>query len=48
VLSCDDVPAESLKPTGSVAGIDLGIASFLTTSSGAHLPNPRHLAATVD
>ncbi len=46
VLSCDDVPAEPLEPTGAAIGIDLGIASFLTTSDGTHVPNPRPLAAT--
>lgn len=42
VLACDDVPAEPLPTTGAVVGIDLGIASFLTTSDGEHVPNPRH------
>jgi putative transposase len=46
MLSCDDVPAEPLEPTGSALGIDMGVASFLTTSGGTHIPNPRHLAAT--
>jgi putative transposase len=46
ILSCDDVPAEPLEPTGSAAGIDMGVASFLTTSDGTHVPNPRHLAAS--
>ena len=46
VLSCDDVPAEPLEPTGSAVGIDLGVASFLTTSSSGYVRNPRHLAAT--
>ncbi len=46
VLSCDNVPAEPLEPTGSAAGVDMGVASFLTTSGGAHVPNPRRLAAT--
>ena len=32
-----------LPVTGAVTGIDLGIASFLTTSEGVHVPNPRHL-----
>jgi putative transposase len=45
VLSCDEVLAEPLEPTGSRAGVDMGVASFLTTSDGAHVPNPRHLAA---
>jgi putative transposase len=46
VLSCDDVPAGTLDPTGAVVGIDMGIASFLTTSDGRYVPNPRLLAAT--
>lgn len=48
VLSCDDVPAEPLPSAGVAAGVDLGVASFLTTSDGAHVPNPRHLAAAAD
>ena len=48
VLSCDDVPAEPLEPTGAAVGIDMGVASFLTTSDGKHVPNPRPLAATAD
>jgi putative transposase len=46
VLSCDDVPAETLPAVGAVAGIDLGVASLVTTSDGEHLTNPRHLAVT--
>ena len=45
ILACDDVPAQPLPATGAVVGIDLGIASFLTTSDGAHVANPRHFAA---
>jgi putative transposase len=45
VLACE-VPAEPLAPTGAVAGIDLGVASFLTTSEGTHIANPGHLAAS--
>ncbi|MHB1890970.1 MAG: RNA-guided endonuclease InsQ/TnpB family protein [Acidimicrobiales bacterium] len=41
VLSCDDVPARPLAPTGNVVGIDVGIASFATTSGGHHIDNPR-------
>jgi putative transposase len=48
MLSCDDVPAEPLESVGSAVGIDVGVASFLTISSGVHVPNPRHLAATAD
>lgn len=42
VLSCDDVPNDPLPSTGATVGIDLGIASFLTTSDGRHVPNPRY------
>ncbi|MGH3421778.1 MAG: transposase, partial [Streptosporangiaceae bacterium] len=45
ILSCDDVPAQPLPATGSAVGIDMGVVSFLTTSDGMHVPNPRPLAA---
>ena len=45
VLSCDDVPAEPLEPVHRTVGIDMGVASFLTTSNGMRVPNPRRLAA---
>ena len=48
VLSCDDVPAEPLEPTGAVVGIDMGIASFLTTSGGTYVSNPRPLVAAAE
>jgi putative transposase len=48
IVSCDDVPSQPLQPTGAAAGIDMGVASFLTTSDGTHVPNPRHLAAAAD
>lgn len=41
ILACDDVPAEPLPSTCAVTGIDMGVAHFLTTSEGEHLPNPR-------
>lgn len=43
ILACDNVPAEPMPATGAVVGIDLGIASFLTTSDGSQVANPRHL-----
>ncbi|MEO3795191.1 transposase [Nonomuraea sp. B10E15] len=46
VLSCDDVPAEPLPATSAVAGIDMGVASLVTTSDGGRAANPRHQAAT--
>ncbi|MEO3803320.1 transposase [Nonomuraea sp. B1E8] len=46
VLSCDDVPAGPLPASGAVAGIDMGVASLVTTSDGQHLSSPRRLAAS--
>jgi putative transposase len=40
ILSCDDVPTRPLEPTQAAVGVDLGIASFATTSDGQQLPNP--------
>ncbi|MDT0402780.1 MULTISPECIES: RNA-guided endonuclease InsQ/TnpB family protein [Streptomyces] len=48
VLSCDNVPAEELPPTGGNVGIDMGVAHFLTTSDGEHVANPRFLQAMAD
>jgi putative transposase len=48
ILVCDDVPAEPLPATGAIVGIDLGIVSFLTTSDGEHVPNPRPRATAAD
>ena len=48
VVSCDDVPAEPLPVTGRAVGIDLGVASFLTTSDGEQVDNPRHLRAAAE
>lgn len=45
ILACDDVPIQPLEATGAIVGIDLGVASFVTTSDGSHVPNPRPLAA---
>ncbi|WP_433501692.1 RNA-guided endonuclease InsQ/TnpB family protein (plasmid) [Sphaerimonospora sp. CA-214678] len=48
VLSCDDVPGEALPATGTAVGLDMGVASLVTTSGGEHLANPRHLEASAD
>jgi putative transposase len=48
ILSCDDVPAQPLPVTGAVVGIDMGVTHFLTTSDGAHVPNPRPLTAAAE
>ena len=42
ILACDRVPEQLLPATGAIVGIDMGVASFLTTSDGTHVPNPRH------
>jgi putative transposase len=34
---------EELTPTGKAIGIDVGLNHFLTDSTGATVPNPRHL-----
>jgi putative transposase len=41
VLSCDEVPTRPLEPTQAAVGVDVGIASFATTSDAKHVPNPR-------
>jgi len=38
-----EVQPVPLPMTGAITGIDMGVASFLTTSEGVHVPNPRHL-----
>jgi putative transposase len=48
VLSCDDVPSNPLPATGRQAGIDVGVASFATTSDGEHIDNPRWGRAAAD
>ncbi|MGX7676644.1 RNA-guided endonuclease InsQ/TnpB family protein [Plantactinospora sp. DSM 117369] len=46
ILTCAEVPAEPLPATGRTVGIDMGVTSFLTTSDGLHIDNPRHSAAS--
>jgi putative transposase len=48
VLSCDDVPINPLPATGKQAGIDVGVASFATTSDSEHVANPRWGRAAAD
>ena len=42
VLTAEQAQPEPLPTTGSVAGIDMGIANFLADSNGNFVPNPRH------
>ncbi|MFF1843902.1 RNA-guided endonuclease InsQ/TnpB family protein [Streptomyces sp. NPDC058217] len=42
VLTAEQDQPEPLPETGSMVGIDLGIANFLADSGGEFVPNPRH------
>jgi putative transposase len=42
-FACTDVPAQPLPKTGNEVGIDVGLKSFLTTSDGIAVSNPRWL-----
>lgn len=42
VLIAEQNQPKPLPATGSVVGIDLGIANFLADSNGSFVPNPRH------
>jgi putative transposase len=42
VVTAEQGRTRPLPATGSAAGIDLGIASFLADSNGGFVPNPRH------
>ncbi|HEX8731126.1 MAG TPA: transposase [Ktedonobacterales bacterium] len=42
LISCADVPAQQLPPTGHETGIDVGLKVFLITADGLVVDNPRH------
>ncbi|MFB7607976.1 RNA-guided endonuclease InsQ/TnpB family protein [Streptomyces gardneri] len=42
VLTAEQTAPAPLPATGSVAGIDLGVANFLADSNGGFVPHPRH------
>jgi putative transposase len=42
ILTAEQEQSEPLPRTGSVAGIDMGIANFLADSNGEFVPSPRH------
>jgi putative transposase len=48
VIVITDTGAESLPATGRAAGIDVGVARFLTTSDGQVIANPKFLAASAE
>ncbi len=41
IISCADVPAQPLPPTGRETGIDVGLKVFLITTDGEVVENPR-------
>jgi putative transposase len=42
-ISCAEVPAQPLPPTGQETGIDVGLKAFLVTAHGVVFENPRYL-----
>ncbi|MBY8846881.1 RNA-guided endonuclease TnpB family protein [Streptomyces sp. SP2-10] len=42
ILTAEQPETDPLPATGSVVGIDMGIANFLADSNGEFAPNPRH------
>lgn len=42
ILTAEQAQPEPLPATGSVIGVDMGIANFLADSNGEFVPNPRH------
>ena len=42
VLTAEQAQPEPLPKTGSVVGVDMGVANFLADSNGEFVPNPRH------
>lgn len=47
-FACDNVPQKLLKKTGKEIGIDVGCESFLTTSKGQKIDNPRFFKNSQD
>ncbi|MBO0858916.1 MAG: transposase [Chloracidobacterium sp.] len=43
LLVCEIPKPEPLPPTGQTVGVDVGIKSFATLSTGEEIANPRHL-----
>jgi len=43
-ITCTDVVQESLKPTGAIVGIDLGLKELCITSDDLRFDNPKRLA----
>jgi putative transposase len=45
-LCCDEVPVSPLTATGQSVGIDVGVSTFATLSTGEGVANPRHFEHT--
>jgi putative transposase len=45
-ISCDRVEPRPLARSGRAVGVDLGVASVVTTSDGEHVANLRHTRAS--
>jgi putative transposase len=41
ILCCENVPKETLVPTGKSVGIDLGLTSFITTDQNVKIKHPK-------
>ena len=48
VIAITDTGAEPLPATGRAAGVDVGVARFLTTSDGQVIASPKFLAASAE
>ncbi len=47
-FSCEDVPLKPLPPVNRTVGIDVGLESFLTSSDGMKIGNPRFFSHARD
>src|SRR5215831_7211002 len=48
LIVCEIPKPEPLPPTGQTVGVDVGITSFATLSTGEEIENPRHLKNALD
>src|SRR5215467_10061269 len=48
LIVCEAPKPEPLPPTGQTVGVDVGITSFATLSTGEEVENPRHLKNALD
>src|SRR5215471_13371933 len=48
LIVCEIPKPEPLPPTGQTVGVDVGITSFATLSTGEEIENPRHLKKALD